>query len=78
MLHVQTSPIMVHPMGTKATKRKAKTKVKKEFSNFDDLTTMEEIIKSKVLASEDLARVKHGCNRLREKEIGLHILFKDC
>jgi len=47
------------------------------------ITTMEDMIKTKAKALEDMARANHGCNKLRDeeiklrnKEIDLQIIYK--
>ncbi|KAL5187502.1 Glutathione S-transferase T2 [Glycine soja] len=64
-----TSPTMEHPVGAKATKRKAKEKDKDKEKSSDvvDLTTMGDIIKTKVKAIEDLACARQHHNKLKEK-----------
>ncbi|KAJ1418068.1 No apical meristem-associated, C-terminal domain [Sesbania bispinosa] len=75
-----TSPTMDRPIGTKAAKRIAKEKS----SNVVDLTGMEEVLKTKTKALEDMVRAKHERNRLREeeiklknKELDMQLLYKD-
>ncbi|KAJ1405234.1 hypothetical protein SESBI_25998 [Sesbania bispinosa] len=58
---------MDRPIGTKAAKRIAKEKS----SNVVDLTGMEEVLKTKTKALEDMARAKHERKKLRDGEIKL-------